>query len=84
MLGASLQTYNPGAYHLKALLLPKQLASMRAVLSAINLPHVDKYKIHDLKRGRTRDTMKKERNLKEILVAADWRCVGTVAHQLVK
>ena len=54
---------------------------MRAVLSAINLPHVDKYKTHGLKRGRTRDTMKKERNLKEILVAADWRWVGTVAHQ---
>ena len=65
--------YNPGSMPFEGINAAKAMANMREVLSAINLLNADKYRTHDLKRGHTRDMMRKGHNLKEILVAADWR-----------
>ena len=65
--------YNPGSMPFEGISATKAMANMREVLAAINLPNADKYRTHDLKRGHTRDMTRKGHNLKEILVAADWR-----------
>ena len=82
ILGAGLMAYSPGSMPFEGINGGKAMANMREVLSAINLPNAHKYRTHDLKRGHTRDMMKKGHNLKEILVAADWRwnCYSPILH----
>ena len=74
MLGAALNSWGPGSQPFAGTTAPKARANLREVLAAIGVPEASRYRTHDLKRGHTRDMANKGCTLKEILLAADWRC----------
>lgn len=74
MLGAALNSWGPGSQPFAGTTASKARANLREVLAAIGVPEASRYRTHDLKRGHTRDMANKGGTLKEILLAADWRC----------